>query len=151
MMGAPTRFPAHCRMYAVMRAIRRPVEIKELPELACVSAHHAWVVAKDLHECGLIHIAGWREVAIGGGHPAKLYAFGFGEDVPKPARKDSKAIRRNSYYRRKKAIIQSYGYETWKRIKASRALGGSDKIVLGGKIIFQRAAPVSKLSQGATP
>lgn len=151
MIGAPTRFPAHCRMYAILRDIRRPVEMKELAILACLSTHHAWTVSKDLHECGLIHVAGWREVTVGGGHPAKLYVFGFGKDVPKPARKDSKAIRRASYRKRKRAVVQAHGYETWKRIKTSRALGGSDKIVVDGKIIFQRKPPAFKQSQGVAP
>lgn len=149
MIGAPTRFPAHCRMYAVLRDVGRPVEMKELAILACLSTHHAWTVSKDLHDCGLIHVAGWREVTVGGGHPAKLYAFGFGKDVPKPVRKDMKAIRRASYYKRKLILIKEHGYETWKRIKSSRAMGGSDRIVVDGKVIFQRKPPAFKGAKNA--
>lgn len=144
MLGAPTRFTAHCRMYAAIRDIGRPVEIKELSVITHLSQPYAWLVARELHRCGLIHVAGWRAVTIGGGYPAKLWAFGYGVDVPKPAAKDVAESRRKSYHKRKKDITNAYGYDVWKRIEISRARGGSDRIVVDGRIIYQRVKPAIK-------
>jgi hypothetical protein len=91
-----------------------------------------------LQQCGLIHISGWRKVGSGGGHPAKLWAFGHGNDAPKPPSVDAQKCRRESRNRRLQFITKQYGKDIAKRIFTSRGNGGADRVVIDGITIYQR-------------
>lgn len=136
--GAPTRFTGQIRVWKALRD-QGPMEVKQLAQVACLSIKRTRECITDLHGCGLIHVYGWRPVTVCGGHPAKVWAFGFGKDKPQPPAKDVIEIRLACHHKRKSSWIEKYGIEIWRRVSRSRAKGGSDKIVIDGRCIYRRA------------
>lgn len=137
--GAPLRFTGHVRVWKTLRD-QGPMEVKQLAKAACLSIKRVRECITDLHECGLIHVAGWRPVTVCGGHPAKVWAFGHKADAPKPPAKDVIEIRLAGYHRRKQEWINQFGLDVWRRVSKSRAKGGPDRIVIDGRCIYQRAS-----------
>lgn len=137
-MCRPTTFPGHCRMWRILRDLGRPAELMELADIGAMREWHAARILRYLHECGLIHVAGWRNVTVGGGYPAKLWAFGNADDVTRPKAENKTDVKRRSWHKRKKEWIEQYGKEVYQRIRTSSARGGPDQIVIDGKIIYRR-------------
>lgn len=137
MMGAPSRWPSHCRIYRVLRDASQPLMLAEIAKMACVSDHRAGRALIDLRGMGLCHIANWRRTK-GGGSPAALWCFGYGVDAPRPQPLDEQAVKRADYHARKARVTDTYGHAIWKRMRLSRRKGGPDLIVQDGSVIYRR-------------
>ena len=140
--GAPSRWPSHCRIYRLLRDSATPLDVQSIAAQAFCAIHTAHHAITDLRAMGLIHIRSWRRTVGGnGGHPAALWAFGYGKDKPKPKAFTMPECRIRHYHKRKNEIIDKHGLAVWRRVNRSRLEGGADKIVIDGQTVFQRKAP----------
>lgn len=139
--GRPISYGTECAAYAYLRD-HGPSESTHIADGIFRTWKTTCAALNILHECGLIHIKTWRPVTTGGGFPAKVWAFGYGEDAQRPKARDAKEIRRNCWHKRKADVTQKYGIEVARKIFKSRNQGGADRIVIDGRTVYQRGAPV---------
>lgn len=141
--GRPMTCGSECAVFRYLRD-HGPAESTVIAD----AIHRAWkptlAALNTLHACGLIHVAAWRPVTVGGGWPAKVWAFGYGEDAPRPPARDAKAIRRESWHRRRAHLAEQYGDEVARKIYRSRNNGGADRIVIDGRTVYERGKPFIK-------
>ena len=135
--GRPSKFPSHCRIYAYLKD-HGMAESTHIADGAHVSLDRTWAILRELRDCGLIHISGWRPVTIGGGYPAALWKFGYAEDAPRPPAEDKGVIRRRSQRKRYNELKKRYGSRITRKIVCSKSNGGADVVVVDGKIIYRR-------------
>lgn len=138
--GRPATFPGHCRVYRFLARQSEPVEMPRISDGAALGPDRTWQVLNDLRECGLVHIAGYRPVASGGGYPAALWVFGHGEDAPRPPARDRREIKRTGNHRRYQEMKSRYGSSVARKIVCARSHGGADVVVIEGKVIYRRKA-----------
>jgi hypothetical protein len=139
--GAPSRWPAHCRIYRVLREAKKPKTMTEVASLACVADQTAGRALKDLRALGLAHVADWQRSI---GYPAALWAFGFGVDTPRPDAEPVRAVRLRHYHKKKAEVIEQFGMEVWKRMRVSRNNGGADVISTMDDGVIYRRRPVAR-------
>ena len=139
-IGRPYSFGTECAVLETLKRSSTPLESIYIADKACRAWKSTVHALRNLHECGLIHIAGWRPVTIGGGHPAKLWAYGHAPDVQKPHPKDEKECRRASWHRRRSEIVKLYGKRVALKIFKSRNNGGADVVHVDGRVIYRRRA-----------
>lgn len=96
---------------------------------------YARMCLRQMHKQGMAHIARWDRV---GAHPPKIvYGAGAGDDARKPA----VLTRLQSTRRRKRRLTEQFGEDRAKSIMTSRADGGPDRIVIDGRVAYERGKP----------
>lgn len=138
--GAPSRWPAHCRVFARMKQHRKPLLLAEVAALGCIAEQTAGRVLRELRECGLVHISKWKRSLDVGGAPLAMWKIGQGQDAPKPEPLGHRACNLRYWHKRKARVVETHGEEVWARMRVCRNQGGADRIVSGGKTIYQRGA-----------
>lgn len=133
--GAPSRWPGHCRIYAVLKASRKPLSVAEIAGSVYLAEQSVSRILKDLRSMGLCHVKSRRRST---GWSLALWSYGYGIDAPPLEPIPQSTHRLAHYHRRKERIIEQFGIDIWKRINRSRTLGGAELLVVDGKRIYER-------------
>jgi hypothetical protein len=147
-LGAPSRWPSHCDIFGYLRTQTKPVELSEIIRRVGYSKHCSMRAVRELHALGVIHIAAWKP-ADGGGFPAKLWKCWPGNDAQKPALVAKRTSRLKWYHGKIKRMTDLYGREVARKMVYSKACGGSDKIVIDGKTVFERQSKGGRPARSA--
>lgn len=146
-LGAPSRWPAHCRIYRVLRESKKQLVLLDIAKLACVADQTAGRALIELRSLGLAHIAKWRRTEGNtGGAPAAMWVYGYGVDAPKPTAYDEKTCKLRHYHKKKEKVIDRFGHDIWKRMRLSRREGGADVISKDGYVIYRRQPAAQKVA-----
>lgn len=79
----------------------------------------------------LIHVVAWKRSR---GAPVAVYELGPGPNKPKPRARSNAQILRD----RRRRIIEEHGTDIARQIFRTRREGGSEKIISGGEVVYQR-------------
>lgn len=111
-----------------------PATVKALSVDCHCSEHVARVHLSAMHKAGQIHIHAWLRATGVGGNFSQVWALGRGPDARRPTA-TSKA---QNYRAWRQRTIARYGPEIASRIFLSRRNGGADRIVVDGRVVYER-------------
>lgn len=112
-----------------------PQTIADMADFMGCGHEYARMCLRQMHRQGMVHIHGWNRV---GAHPPRtVYAAGAGADAKKPP----VLTRLQSTRRRKRRLTEQFGEDRAKSIMTSRADGGPDRIVIDGRVVYERGKP----------
>lgn len=120
-----------------------PQSTAQVAEYMGCGHEYARMCLRQMYRQGMAHIARWDRV---GAHPPRIvYGAGAGEDARKPA----VLTRQQSSRRRKRRLIDQFGELRAKSIMTSRADGGPDRIVIDGRVAYERGKPRGRPGKSA--
>jgi hypothetical protein len=131
--------PAADRIENVLAFLRDngPAHTQDIAEAVFTVRRNAQRIVNLLLDAGKIHVGAWlRSTGAGqrGRVPTRLWAYGPGEDAPRPVNDDCKTI----LARRKARLRKLYGRDYIKVLR-SRSSGGASVLSRDGEVIYRRA------------
>lgn len=112
-----------------------PKTTAQVAEYMGCGHEYARMCLRQMQKQGMVHIARWNRA---GAHPPMIvYGAGKHTDAQKPV----VLTRLQSTRRRKRRLVDKFGEDRAKSIMTSRADGGVDRIIIDGKIAWQRGVP----------
>lgn len=112
-----------------------PQSTAQVAEYMGCGHEYARMCLRQMYRQGMVHIARWNRA---GAHPPIIvYGAGKHTDAQKPV----VLTRLQSTRRRKRRLVDKFGEDRAKSIMTSRADGGVDRIIIDGKIAWQRGVP----------
>lgn len=125
------------RMLSLLREGEQRADV--LASAAMCATEYAYRLMRLMKAENRIHVCDWVRNG-GGGAYTPVYRHGPGRNAIRPSPKTAAQIKRE----RRKRLIQAYGKALADRMLSSRRKGGADRIVLDGRVIYERRQPKQK-------